>query len=152
MGIGGLCCCPKCNSKEAENTLKTSINLISNPIIKIPEDEPKNNFVKRVKNIDNNYEDNEHNPNEENNNNTFTEKKDIHKEKINHSTKIKTTLSNKDNNEEINEKEKFDDKSQIDSVLKNSSTITSGIIQKGLINSDANNFHPKESTNQFILK
>ena len=152
MGIGGLCCCPKCNSKEAESTLKTSINL-NNPIINIPKDEPKNNVDEMVENInDNNYEDNGHNPNEKNNI-KFSEKIDNQEEeKINHTTKIKTTLSNKDNNEDINGQENFGDKSQSHSELINSSTITSGIIQKGLQNEDVNEFEPKKSTNQFTVK
>ena len=152
MGIGGLCCCPKCNSKEAESALKTSINL-NNPIINIPEDEPKNNVDEMVENInDNNYEDNGHNPNEKNNI-KFSEKIDNREEeKINHTTKIKTTLSNKDNNEDISGQENFGDKSQSHSELINSSTITSGIIQKGLQNEDVNEFKPKKSTNQFTVK
>ena len=152
MGIGGLCCCPKCNSKEAESALKTSINL-NNPIINIPEDEPKNNVDEMVENInDNNYEDNGHNPNEKNNI-KFSEKIDNQEEeKINHTTKIKTTLSNKDNNEDISGQENFGDKSQSHSELINSSTITSGIIQKGLQNEDVNEFKPKKSTNQFTVK
>ena len=153
MGIGGLCCCPKCNSKEAESALKTSINL-NNPIINIPEDETKNNVDEMVENInDNNYEDNGHNPNEKNNNIKFSEKIDNQEEeKINHTTKIKTTLSNKDNNEDISGQENFGDKSQSHSELINSSTITSGIIQKGLQNEDVNVFEPKKSTNQFKVK
>ena len=152
MGIGGLCCCPKCNSKEAESALKTSINL-NNPIINIPEDETKNNVDEMVENInDNNYEDNGHNPNEKNNI-KFSEKIDNQEEeKINHTTKIKTTLSNKDNNEDISGQENFGDKSQSHSELINSSTITSGIIQKGLQNEDVNEFKPKKSTNQFTVK
>ena len=152
MGIGGLCCCPKCNSKEAESALKTSINL-NNPIINIPEDETKNNVDEMVENInDNNYEDNGHNPNEKNNI-KFSEKIDNQEEeKINHTTKIKTTLSNKDNNEDISGQENFGDKSQSHSELINSSTITSGIIQKGLQNEGVNEFEPKKSTNQFTVK
>ena len=152
MGIGGLYCCPKCISKEAESALKTSINL-NNPIINIPEDETKNNVDEMVENInDNNYEDNGHNPNEKNNI-KFSEKIDNQEEeKINHTTKIKTTLSNKDNNEDINGQENFGDKSQSHSELINSSTITSGIIQKGLQNEGVNEFEPKKSTNQFTVK